>query len=88
MEQLSAARKKESTAAHNFDMLRQSLEDEIKYSNKDMSNTKKAIAAASEAKATAEGDLSVTSKDLSQTKLGLKIPKLIVQARRPTTKRP
>lgn len=64
MEQLSAARKKESTAAHNFDMLRQSLEDEIKYSNKDMSDTKKAIAAASEAKATAEGDLSVTSKDL------------------------
>jgi hypothetical protein len=64
-EQLSDARRKESTANHNFDMLRQSLEDEIKYSNKDLAETKKAIAAATEAKATAEGDLAVTSKDLS-----------------------
>merc|ERR1719181_2189671 len=66
MGQLSDARKKESTARHNFEMLRQSLEDEIKYSNKDMAQTKKAIAAAGEAKASAEGDLAVTSKDLSE----------------------
>merc|ERR1719316_352631 len=64
-EQLSAARKKESNAAHNFDMLRQSLEDEIKYSNKELAETKKAIAAATESKAVAEGDLAVTSKDLA-----------------------
>merc|ERR1719326_305968 len=64
-EQLSDARKAESTAGHNFDMLRQSLEDEIKYSNKELAETKKAIAAATEAKAVAEGDLAVTSKDLS-----------------------
>jgi len=66
LEQLSDARKKESTARHNFEMLRQSLEDEIKYSNKDMAETKKAVAAAGEAKASAEGDLAVTSKDLSE----------------------
>merc|ERR1719454_2690166 len=64
-EQLSDARKKESTANHNFNMLRQSLEDEMKYSNKELAETKKAIAAATEAKVTAEGDLAVTSKDLS-----------------------
>jgi len=66
LEQLADARKKESNARHNFEMLRQSLEDEIKYSNKDMAQTKKAIAAAGEAKASAEGDLAVTSKDLSE----------------------
>merc|ERR1719454_2412894 len=64
-EQLSDARKAESTAKHNFNMLRQSLEDEIKYSNKEFAETKKSIAAATEEKATAEGDLAVTSKDLS-----------------------
>merc|ERR1719310_640992 len=39
LEQLADARKKESNARHNFEMLRQSLEDEIKYSNKDMAQT-------------------------------------------------
>jgi hypothetical protein len=65
MGQLADARQKESTARHNFEMLRQSLTDEIRYSNKDMAQTKKAIAAAGEEKAAAEGDLAVTSKDLS-----------------------
>lgn len=65
LEQLSDARKKESTSRHNFEMLRQSLRDEIKFSNKDMAETKKSIAAAGEAKASAEGDLTVTSNDLS-----------------------
>merc|ERR1719390_243241 len=45
LEQLGGARSAESAALHNFEMLRQSLEDEIKYANKDMSETKKAIAA-------------------------------------------
>merc|ERR1711870_97136 len=34
--QLDAARKKETAAAHNFQMLKQSLEDEIKFASKDM----------------------------------------------------
>jgi len=46
-EQLSALRKKEMTALHNFAMLEQSLNDEITYANKDLAATKKAQAAAS-----------------------------------------
>jgi hypothetical protein len=46
-------------------MLAQSLKDEIKYATKDMDKAKKDLAASEEAKATAEGDLAVTSKDLA-----------------------
>jgi len=46
--------------------MKQSLEDAIKYANKDMDGAKKARVAASETKATAEGDLAVTSKDLAE----------------------
>lgn len=49
---------------HAFEMLKQSLEDEIKYANKELSEAKSGIAAASEKKSGAEGDLQVTSKDL------------------------
>ena len=48
-----------------FQMLAQSLKDEIKFSNKEMSEAKASLASASEKKASAEGDLSITSKDLS-----------------------
>merc|ERR1719221_959578 len=64
--QLNNARKTETTNKYSFQMLKQSLEDEIKFGNKDMSNTKKGRAAAGQAKAAAEGDLDVTSKDLSE----------------------
>merc|ERR1719389_968974 len=47
-------------------MLASSLKDEIKFQNADMDKSKKALAASAESKATAEGDLSVTSKDLSE----------------------
>merc|ERR1740130_623357 len=47
-------------------MLAQSLEDEIKYANKDLDKAKTSLAASAEAKATAEGDLAVTSKDLEE----------------------
>jgi DNA repair exonuclease SbcCD ATPase subunit len=63
--QLDAARKKETEALHNFELLKQSLTDEIKFSNEEMAEAKKSLAAASEAKSTAEGDLTVTSKELS-----------------------
>merc|ERR1719502_756524 len=49
-----------------FEMLKQSLEDEIKYANKELAEAKTNLAASQESKATAEGDLSVTSKDLSE----------------------
>jgi len=66
------AQKAEMTAQHNFEMLKQSLEDRLKVDNKEMAGTKKFQQAASEAKATAEGDLSVAEAALSeaQTKLG------------------
>merc|ERR1740123_2348723 len=62
--QLDSARKQETSATHNFEMLKQSLEDEIKFASKDMAKSKKGIALSGEKKATAEGDVDVTSKDL------------------------
>jgi len=64
-EQLDAARKKETSAKHNFDMLAQSLKDEIKFSTKDMDAAKKSSAASGEAKSEAEGALAATSEDLA-----------------------
>merc|ERR550532_191236 len=64
--QLDSATKAETSAKNNFEMLKQSLEDEIKYANKDMDDTKKSLAESGETKASAEGDLSVTKKDLSE----------------------
>jgi len=64
--QLEKAQKTEAQNSNNYAMLKQSLEDEIKFANKDMSDAKKGLAASQEGKATAEGDLSVTKKDLSE----------------------
>jgi len=51
-------------AKSNFGLLKQSLEDEMRFGNKDMAEAKKNLAQAQGDKATAEGDLSVTSADL------------------------
>jgi len=64
--QLDKARKTESTAEQNFQMLKQSLTDEIKFANKDMDKAKKDMAASQEKKAAASGDLEVTTKDLEE----------------------
>jgi len=64
--QLDKARKTESTAAQNYQMLKQSLTDEIKFANADMDKAKKNLAGSQEKKANAEGDLEVTSKDLAE----------------------
>jgi len=63
--QLDAAQRKETDALHNFDMLKQSIQDEIKFETKDMSESKQTLASSSGSKSTAEGDLTATSKDLS-----------------------
>jgi len=63
--QLGDAQKKETTSKNNFEMLKQSLEDEIKYANKELAEAKTNLAGSQEGKAVAEGDLSVTSKDVS-----------------------
>ena len=62
--QLEAARGKETADLNAFAMLKQSLEDEIKFGNKEMSEAKASSAASAEKKAAAEGDLGITSKDL------------------------
>merc|ERR1719197_2060920 len=63
-EQLSDARKTETSNLHNYERLKQSLEDEIKFAEEDLAKAKAALAESSEIKATAEGDLAVTQKDL------------------------
>ena len=63
--QVDDARKIEKVDIRNFGMRKQSLVDEIKYANKELGEAKKAIAECGEKKAIAEGDLDVTSKELS-----------------------
>jgi hypothetical protein len=64
--QLDEARKTETKNIQAYEMLASSLKDEIKYGTKDMDKAKKGLATSAEIKATAEGDLAVTSKDLSE----------------------
>merc|ERR1719310_2217989 len=70
--QLDELRKAESTSKHNFNMLKQSLEDEIEADTKDMDEEKSLKAATEETKATAEGDLAETVKELAKDKESLK----------------
>jgi chromosome segregation ATPase len=63
--ELSELRKAENNAKHNFNMLKQSLEDQIGADTTDLKQEKSALAAAQEGKATAEGDLAVTKKELA-----------------------
>merc|ERR1719375_289594 len=64
--QLEEARKTETKNIQAYQMLTQSLKDEIKYANQDLDKAKKALAKSAEAKAAAEGDLEVTQKDLAE----------------------
>jgi len=64
--QLDGLRAKEETDIQNFEMLSQSLKDEIKFANKEMAQAKHSKSESQEGKATAEGDLSVTKKDLDE----------------------
>merc|ERR1719310_2154294 len=69
--ELSDTRKAEANAAHNYDMLKISLDDSIAAETKDLGEEKAAKAAAEELKATSEGDLAITSKDLAQAEESL-----------------
>jgi predicted nucleic acid-binding Zn-ribbon protein len=62
--ELSDLRKAETNAAHNYAMLKQSLEDQMAADNKDKKEEEANKAAAEEGKAGAEGDLVVTTKEL------------------------
>merc|ERR1719353_1753393 len=69
--ELAEARKAESSAKHNFDMMKQSLDDQMAADTKDMNEEKSAKAAAEEGKATAEGDLATTVSELKEAEAGL-----------------
>merc|ERR1711997_571786 len=69
--QLAELRNKETAALNAFQMLKQSLEDKIKYETKELDEAKTGIAASNEKKATAEGDLEVTTKNLDEDVLAL-----------------
>merc|ERR1719443_1759780 len=64
--QLAECRKTEAENLHNFEVLKQSLTDELNFGNGDLAKAKKCVKEAEAAKATAEGELSVTSKDLAE----------------------
>merc|ERR1719181_1161706 len=64
--QLEEVRKTETKNVQAYEMLKQSLTDEIKYANQDLDKAKKNLAASAERKAAAEGDLDVTTKDLAE----------------------
>jgi len=65
-EQLATLRKEETNTKHNFDMLKQSLEDQIAADNKEKKEEEETKSASSESKATAEEDLAQTVNDLKQ----------------------
>merc|ERR1719343_1946418 len=64
--QLADLRQKEVANRHSFEMLKQSLQDELKFGSEDLAEARKGIAESSERKATAEGDLDATSKELAE----------------------
>lgn len=63
--QLSDLRKAETNTQHNYNMLKQSLEDQAAADEKDLAEEKANKAEAEETKSGAEGDLANTKKDLA-----------------------
>merc|ERR1712129_567666 len=66
--ELKDLRNEETGSQHNYDMLKQSLDDQMAADTKDMEDEKAGKAEAEEGKATAEGDLEETVKLLKNTK--------------------
>merc|ERR1719352_900279 len=60
--ELADAQKAEMNSKFDYDMLKQKLEDAMKFGEKELGETKAAKAAAEEAKATAENELAVAEK--------------------------
>jgi len=65
------AQKAEMNSKHSFEMLEQSLKNEIAVDEKELNEAKQAKAAASEEKATAEGNLANTEKALAEAQSAL-----------------
>mmetsp|Transcript_158808 Transcript_158808/g.509087 ORF Transcript_158808/g.509087 Transcript_158808/m.509087 type:complete len:725 (+) Transcript_158808:55-2229(+) len=71
--QLAELRKQEVNGKHNYEMTKQSVEDQIKADMKDMDDAKATASSATETKATADGDLTVTQKDLKDSEESLEL---------------
>merc|ERR1740133_112158 len=69
--QLADLRKAESTTKHNYNMLKQSLVDQVSADSKDMDEEKSLKASTEENKAVAEGDLAQTVKGLAEDNTAL-----------------
>merc|ERR1719482_1409947 len=69
--ELADLRKAETNTAHNYNMLKSSLEASISNGEKNLGEEKAAEAAAAEEKAAAEGDLALTVKDLANAEAAL-----------------
>jgi hypothetical protein len=70
--QQSEAQKAEMNAKFDFDMLKQKLEDQVKFANKELDDTKKTKAASEEGKAEAEGNLEKSNKGITEDSKKLK----------------
>jgi len=70
--QLQDVRREEMNAKHNFELMRQSLQDQLKVDNKDIGVTKGMMQEATETKAEAVGEFQVTQKDLEDAQAFLK----------------
>lgn len=66
--ELEQARREEANARHNFELLKQSLEDQIKVDTKEMSQAKMMKHDSMEGKASSKGDLGVAKNDLADAK--------------------
>jgi len=69
--ELAEVRKTESSAKHNYGMMKQSLDDQMADDTKTMNEEKSGKEAAAEGKATAEGDLSLTVEELKNGRVAL-----------------
>jgi len=69
--QLSALRKAEVNGRHNYEMVAQSLKDEISADSKDKTGKQASLAEAQEGKATSEGEHQVAVKELAAAKAEL-----------------
>merc|ERR1719261_1557301 len=63
--ELEDARKEEASAKHNFDMLKQSLKDQIMADNHEKDEATETKAESEQTKGSAEGDLAAATKDLA-----------------------
>merc|ERR1719301_389498 len=63
---LDNARNTETANIQAYEMLKQGLEDEVKFANKEKTEAQQSKSASEEKKATAEGDIEITTKDLNE----------------------